>query len=207
MSLVFYYAPMSTASITELVLEELAIPCERVKLDIQKGETKKPEFVKLNPNAKVPVLVHDGSVIFESSAITMYLGEMFGVERKLYPAPGPKRGEAMKWIAWANVTLGEAVGRWARNAMEWTPAEQRNEKAAEVAKKDIDNCLRIVDEALEGKAFLVGDYTLADTHLNSLMDWLRHLKIDFTPYSRLEAWSRRCADRPAYKKQMAGASA
>jgi glutathione S-transferase len=207
MSLVFYYAPMSTASITELVLEELAIPCERVKLDLKKGETKKPEFVKLNPNAKVPVIVHDGSVIFESSAITMYLGEMFGVERKLYPAPGPKRGEAMKWIAWANVTLGEAVGRWARNAMEWMPAEQRNEKAGEVAKKDIDNCLRIVDEALEGKAFLVGDYTLADTHLNSLMDWLRHLKVDFTPYARVEAWSRRCADRPAYKKQMAGASA
>jgi glutathione S-transferase len=207
MSLVFYYAPMSTASITELVLEELAIPCERVKLDLKKGETKKPEFVKLNPNAKVPVIVHDGSVIFESSAITMYLGEMFGVERKLYPAPGPKRGEAMKWIAWANVTLGEAVGRWARNAMEWMPAEQRNEKAGEVAKKDIGDCLRIVDEALEGKAFLVGDYTLADTHLNSLMDWLRHLKVDFTPYARVEAWSRRCADRPAYKKQMAGASA
>src|SRR5262245_49722860 len=135
MSLVFYYAPMSTASITQLVLEELGIPCEKVKLDLQKGDTKKPEFVKLNPNAKVPVIVHDGTVIFESSAITMYLGETFGVDKKLYPAPGPKRGEAMKWIAWAAVSLGDAVGRWTRNTREWYPAEQHNAKAAEVAKK------------------------------------------------------------------------
>jgi glutathione S-transferase len=203
MSLIFYYAPMSTASITELVLEELGVPVERVKLDIQKGDTKKPEFLKLNPNGKVPVLVHDGTVIFESSAITMYLGETFGVEKKLYPAPGPKRGEAMKWIAWANVTLGDAVGRFTRNTMDWVPAEQHNEKAAEVAKKDMANCLRIVDEALEGKQFLVGDYTLADTHLNSFMDWLRYMKIDFSPYARIKAWGERCSARPAYAKIMA----
>ena len=207
MSLVFYYAPMSTATITELVLEELGVPCDKVKLDLQKGETKKPEFVKLNPNAKVPVLVHDGTVIFESSAITMYLGDLFGQKAKLYPAAGPKRGEAMKWIAWANVTLGDAVGRWARNTMAWVPAEQHNAKAAEVAKSDVDNCLRILDEALEGRQFLVGDYTLADTHLNSFVDWLRHLKIDFTPYPRIEAWSQRCCARPAYRKVMGAAAA
>ena len=203
MSLIFYYAPMSTASITELVLEELGVPCEKVKLDIQKGDTKKPEFLKVNPNGKVPVIVHDGSVVFESSAITMYLGEVFGVEKKLYPAPGPKRGEAMKWIAWTNVTLGDAVARWTRNTMDWVPAEQHNAKAGEIAKKDIQNCLRIVDEALEGRQFLVGDYTLADAHMNSLLDWLRHMKVDFSPYPRLEAWGKRCAERPAYKSLMA----
>jgi len=203
MSLVFYYAPMSTASIITLVLEELGTPCEKVKLDIKKGETKKPEFLKLNPNGKVPVLVHDGSVIFESSAITMYLGETFGVDKKLYPGPGPKRGEAMKWIAWANVTLGEAVGRWARNTMEWAPAEHRNAAAGEAAKKDMQECLRIFDEALEGKSFLVGDYTLADTHLCSFMDWLRYMNVDFAAYKRLNAWAERCRTRPAYAKAMA----
>jgi glutathione S-transferase len=203
MSLKFYYAPMSTASITELVIEELAVPCEKIKLDIQKGDTKKPEFLKVNPNGKVPVIVHEGTVIFESSAITMYLGETFGVDKKLYPAPGPRRGEAMKWIAWTNVTLGDAVGRFVRNTMEWYPADQHNAKAAEAAKKDIGDCLKVLDEALEGRQFLVGDYTLADTHLNSYVDWLRHLKLDFTPYARLNAWGQRCTARPAYAKIMA----
>ncbi len=131
MSLTFYFAPNSTATVTELVLEELGTPCERVKLDLRAGDAKKPEYVKLNPNAKVPLVVHDGMSIFESSAITMYLGEMFGVDKKLYPASGPKRGEAMKWIAWTHVSLGEAVYRWARNTQNWVPEEQRNAKTGE----------------------------------------------------------------------------
>ena len=203
MSLIFYYAPMSTATLNELVLEELGVPVEKVKVDIKKGDTKKPDFLKLNPNGKVPVLVHDGTVMWESSAITMYLGETFGVEKKLYPAPGPKRGEAMKWVAWANVTLGDAVSRYARNTTDWCPKEQQNAAAGEAAKKDIDSCLRILDEALGDRPFLVGEYTLVDTHLNSFVDWLRHMKLDLAPYTKLNAWSERCCARPAYQKIMA----
>jgi glutathione S-transferase len=134
----------------------------------------------------------------------MYLGEVFGVEKNLYPAPGPKRGEAMKWIAWTNVTLGDAVSRFTRNTMDWFPAEQHNAKAAEAAQKDIAGCLKILDEALAGRDYLLGnDYTLADTHLNSFVDWLRHMKMDFSAYARLNSWGERCCARPAYKKLMA----
>jgi glutathione S-transferase len=204
MSLTFYYSPMSTATLTDLVIEELGIPCQRVKLDIRAGDTRKSDFLKLNPNGKVPLIVHDDVPIFESAAITMYLGETFGVDKKLYPAPGIKRGEAMKWITWANVTLGEAVGRWARNTTDWAPADQRNEKAGAAAKKDMEDCLKILDQALAGKQFLLGAYTLADTHLNSLTDWLRHMKVDFAPHPNVRGWSERCAARPAYAKVMKG---
>lgn len=200
MSLTFYYSPMSTASITDLVLEELGIPCERIKVDIRQGETRKPEYLRLNPNGKVPLIVHDGTPIWESVAITLYLGEMFGVEKGLFPAPGPKRGEAMKWIAWTNVTLGEAVFRWMRNTSEWTPAEQHNEKAAAAAQGDIRSCLGILDEALKGRAFLLDGFTLADTHASSVTGWLHHMKIDFSSFANVVAWSERCAARPAYAR-------
>jgi glutathione S-transferase len=203
MSLTFYYAPMSTASVTQLVLEELGVPVEKIKLDISKGDTKKPEFMKLNPNAKVPCIVHDGTPLWESAALTMYLGEMFGVDKKLYPAPGPKRGEAMKWIAWTNVTLGDAVYRIGRNT-QWAPEDQRNAKAAEQGVKDVQDLLKILDGALEGKQYLVGDYTVADTHVHAFTDWLRHMKTDFSAFKNIAAWSERCAARPAYKKVMAG---
>lgn len=62
----------------------------------------------------VPVLVHDGTVIFESAAIQIYLGETFGADKGLYPNPGPRRGEALKWLVWTNVSLGEAMSRWLR---------------------------------------------------------------------------------------------
>jgi len=201
-SLTFYYAPMSTASVTHLVLEELGVPVEKVKLDLSKGDTKKPEFTKLNPNAKVPCLVHDGTPIWESAALTMYLGELFGVDKKLYPPPGPMRGEAMKWIAWTNVTLGEAVYRIGRNT-QWAPEDQRNAKAAEQAVKDVQDLLKILDGALEGKQYLVGEYTVADTHVHAFTDWLRHMKTDLSTFKNINAWSERCGARPAYKRVMA----
>jgi glutathione S-transferase len=202
MSLTFYYAPNSTASITTLVLDELGTPVERVKLDIHNGETKRADFLKLNPNGRVPTLVHDGVSIWESAAITIYLGETFGEKAKLWPAAGPKRGEAMKWVVWTNVSLGEHVYRWARMTM-WAPEDERNAKAAESASAEIQKTLAALDQSLAGKSFLVGDYTLADTHVNSYIDWLRHMKIDLSAFPNINAWSKRCSERPAYAKAMA----
>lgn len=190
MSLTFYYAPMSTASITEAVLAELGISCERVKLDISAGDTRKPDFLKVNPNGRVPAIVHEGMPIWESSAITMYLGEVFGVDAKLYPALGPKRGEAMKWIAWSNVTLAEAAGRLAAslptdnegavqsNSLDWVSPEQRSATAVEKAKTDLARCLSILDSGLEGESFLLGNYSLADTHLQGFVGWIATMEID-----------------------------
>lgn len=204
MSLKFYRAPYSTATLTEAVLAELGTPHEVIALDLKAGDTKKADYLAINPHGKVPALVHDGVAIWESSAITMYLGEAFGVDKGLYPAPGPRRGEAMKWICWANVTLGEQVSRWARNAMEWTPAELRNAKAGEQARQDLAASLKALDGALAGKQFLVGDYGLVDCHVCAYLDWLRSLKLDFSPYANINAWAERIRARPGYSKVMAG---
>ncbi|MFO0551216.1 MAG: glutathione S-transferase family protein [Polyangiaceae bacterium] len=200
MSLVFYYAPMSTADVTNLVLAELDIPHERVVLDLRAGDNTKPEFLKLNPNCKVPLIVHDGTPIFESAAITMYLGELFGTEKGLYPKPGPRRGEAMKWIVWTNVTLGGAVTRWTHNFMDWVPAEQHNAKAAEAGRASMMECLAVLDGALADRQFLCGEYTLADAHLNAFVDWLRFMKVDMSALKNVLAWGERCMARPAYAK-------
>jgi glutathione S-transferase len=204
MSLTFYRAPMSTASITERVLAELGVPHETVTLDLQKGDAKKPEFTKLNPNAKVPVVVHDGAVVFESAAITLYLGETFGVDEGLWPAPGPKRAEAMKWVVWANVSFGETIGRWMRNTKDWAPADERNAKAGARAQKEMEENLRILDEALDGRAFLGGsEFTLVDAHVSSFLTWLRYGGFDVAPWKRVDAWAKRCAARPAFQRSAA----
>jgi glutathione S-transferase len=216
MSLIFYSAPMSTASITEAVIAELGIDCDRIDLDLSAGDTKKPEYLKLNPNGKVPTIVHDGTAIWESSAITMYLGELFGVDAKLYPAPGPLRGEAMKWIAWSNVTLAEAAGRLyaslppemqgdpATIADEKVTSEQKSEIAMTKAKADLADCLKILDIGLEGQSFLIGEYSLADTHLQGIVGWIGSMQIDLTPFANVTGWLQRCSERPAIAKLMAG---
>jgi glutathione S-transferase len=202
MSLIFYFSPMSTATLTSIVIEELGVPHDKKRVDLKAGDNKKPEYLKLNPNGKVPLIIHDGTPIWESSAITMYLGEQFGVAKGLWPAAGPKRGEAMKWVAWTNVTLGEAVYR--RGHMgEWSAPDAGNPKGVEQANKDIAEHLGILDAALAGKQFLLGEFTLADSHVNSFCDWLRHSKIDFSAFSNVNAWSERVSSRPAYQRAMA----
>jgi len=216
MSLTFYFAPMSTASITEAVLAELGVPCERVRLDLQAGDTRKPGFLKVNPNGRVPAIVHEGTPIWESSAITMYLGEMFGVDAGLYPAPGPRRGEAMKWIVWSNVTLAEAGGRLAASlppgseggveagTADAAHAGRLGAGAAEQARGDIASCLKVLDGGLEGRPFLLGDYSLADTHLQGIVGWLGMMHVELAPFPNVAGWMRRCGERPALAKLMAG---
>jgi glutathione S-transferase len=216
MSLTFYSAPMSSASITEAVLAELGVDFDLINLDLRAGDTKKPEYLKINPNGKVPAIVHDGTAIWESSAITMYLGELFGVDAKLYPAPGSQRGEAMKWIAWGNVTLAEAAGRLfaslppemqgdpATNAIEEVTSEQKSAIAMAKAKADLTDCLKILNNGLEGRSFLLGEYSLADTHLQSIVGWIGMLDVDLTPFANVTGWLQRCYQRPAIAKLMAG---
>lgn len=118
MAIKFYFSPMSTAEVTHAVFAELnhgqAEPlAEVINVKIPDGEAKTEQFLaEVNPNGLVPAIVHDGVTIWESAAITIYLGETFGVDRKvdganapLFPAAGPLRGEAMKWIVWANTHL------------------------------------------------------------------------------------------------------
>jgi glutathione S-transferase len=88
MTLTFYNASNSTSDVTSAVLAELeynleAPLCTRVQLSIQAGDTKSPSFLSsVNPNGRVPAIVHDGVPIWESAAITMHLGEMLCVDDK-----------------------------------------------------------------------------------------------------------------------------
>jgi glutathione S-transferase len=215
MSLTFYFAPMSTASITEAVLAEIGISFDLVTLDLSAGDTKKPDYLKVNPNGRVPAIVHDGIAIWESSAITMYLGEVFGVDAKLYPTLSRQRGEAMKWIAWGNVTLAEPASRLfaslppekqgdpATNAPESLTSE-KSAIAIEKAKADLADCLKVLEGGLEGRSFLLGDYSLADTHLQGIVGWIGAMQVDLTSFSNITEWLKRCYERPAIAKLMRG---
>ena len=194
MSLKFYFAPNTTAMTTSSVLDELehgqSSPlAERIEMSTSAGDTRTAEYLKINPNGKVPAIVHDGIPIWESAAITIYLAELYGEARGLYPASGPKRGEAMKWIVWTNVTFASAASRmFAGN------------EGSEKGKEDVERCLAILNEALEGREFLLQDgYSLADTHLSVLPRYLKARSFGLDGYPNVKAWEERVAERPALK--------
>ncbi len=203
MSLTFYYSPFSSASTVHAVLEELGIPYEKVRIDLQKGETKKPEFLALNPNGVVPLLVQDGAPIFESVAIILHLGESYGEKKGLFPAAGLERAKAFQWLVWCNVTLGEALSRHQRNTSERIPKEQHNAKAAEIAKADVEARLSILDQALTGKNFIVGSsFSLVDSHLVGWAHYVEMCGFALAKYPTLQAYVKAGIARPAYVKVM-----
>lgn len=207
--MIFYVAPFSTASVTEAVLAELGTPHERVELDIDAGDTRAPQFLAVNPNGRVPAIVDEGVAIWESSAITLYLGERDGVALGLYPPPGPKRGEAMKWIVWASATLGVAAGRLSAvlptgaagavqaGSVDFIEPELHPASELTEAKADVARQLSILDAALEGRDYVLGDYSLADTQIAVLTGWIASMQVDLVPFPNLSAWLARCGQRPA----------
>lgn len=213
MSLVFYGAPMSTATITEAVLAELDVPHERRMLEFGVNGTQSAEFLKVNPNGRVPAIVHDGTALWESAAITLYLGEVFGVERGLFPGPGAGRGRAMSWVVWSNVALAEAGGRLAMSLPRGSEGgvqadsidHSAEDQAAEArARADIARLLGVLEGGLGHQDFLLGGYTIVDTHIASIVGWLGMMGMGTEPYPAIAGWMGRCWSRPALARLMGG---
>jgi glutathione S-transferase len=205
MSLTFYFAPQSTASTVHWTLEELGIPYEKVQVDLRDPADKAKKLGPVNPNGKVPVLVHDGTVIFESAAIQAYLGETFGVAKGLYPAAGRARGDALKWLVWCNVSLTEAVSRWLRNTRDYVPAELRHARAGEQARGEIDDLFAVFERELGDKPYLLGaEISIVDFHLASTIGWIASCGVELAPWPKTAAWLARCTARPVARRLREG---
>ncbi len=105
----FYYNMAPNPMKVALCLEEMGLPYELVPVDSRKGEQHAPEFLAINPNAKVPAIVDDGETVFDSNAILLYLAEKTG---KFMPAPASKgRGEMLSWLMFVASGIGPYSGQ------------------------------------------------------------------------------------------------
>jgi glutathione S-transferase len=201
MSITYYYAPMSAAVRTTWAIEELGLECERQLIDLNAKGTREQWYLAKNPNGKVPMLEIDGTPLFESTAILLYLGETYGVTKRLFPEPGMARAQAFQWMIWAQATFAEAAQRFSRNISPLVPEDQHNARAAEVARQDLDVALGILDRELTNKQYLVGDaFSFADIAVAGFLAWLPFLGVSYARWERVTAWGQRCHERPAYRR-------
>jgi GST-like protein len=207
MSITFYYNPMSSASRVHLSLDELGIPYDKVLIDLQAKDQKKPEFLALNPNGKIPTIVFDGQPMFETIAIQIYLGERFGVERGLWPALGSREHmQALTWLCWHQVSLAVPLFTYLHQVS--APPEQRNNQQIEANLAEAQQMLTILDARLGDRGNIVHDkWTLVDTDVASTLGWALHTaKIDASKWRHLTAWLGRFQERPVVRAHMGQAS-
>lgn len=198
--LTLYGQYMSRAQRCLWTLEELGVPYRHVKTNQAAGESRTPEFLKLNPNGHVPVLQDGDFILWESMAIAMYLAKKYG-QGSLWPDNVEDEGRVMQWALWASLEVEIYAVNYLRHAMLYPP-EKRRPELAEEALKVLPAPLKVLDDALAGKDYLVGNrFGVADINVSTVLllaDVYKHLGVD--KFANVMAWLNRVAARPAWQK-------
>lgn len=180
------------------LLEETGAPYEHVSQSYVGGATRTPEFLALNPNGHIPVLDDDGTIVWESMAITLYLARKLG--GPLAPANLAEEAEALRWTFWA-VTECEKDALTVLMHRVAMPADKRDPALADRAEGALKRPFEILDAHLANRQFICGDrFTVADVNVASVLAWAQASKPLMEANPNLAGWLKRCLDRPAQQK-------
>ena len=175
---------------------ELELPFEHVPIDLMAGEHKRPDFLALNPNGRVPVLVEDDLVLTESLAINLYLAKQ--CHSPLYPQDAAGEARIWQWTIWAASDIEmplitALVNRAIRDEA------LRDLAAAAAAEERLQRGFKVLEGVFARQPYLLGDaFTLADLNLAATLLYAEAARIGFDRYPHLAEWRRRCVARPGY---------
>ncbi len=178
---------------------ELGIAYEHKDWLPRAAETKTPEFRALNANGRVPTIDDEGFVLAESMAINLYLAKKH--KSPLYPADAKGEALAMQWSLWETDRLDRQIVDYVRH-VKALPEAERKPELAEKAWQEVVPAFDVLENALGKSKYLLGnEFTVADLNVASAL--FRALSIDLSKWPRLDAWMKRCWERPAAKKARA----
>lgn len=169
------YGFIGSASLApRMVLEELKLPYQFVRLDAEKGEHRTPEYLKLNPNGRVPTLVDGDLVLYEAAAICLHLCDQHPAHH-LVPALGhPARAHLYKWLMFLTNTLQPAlIAYFYPDRLSTDPTNAPAIKAK--AEQNAQQIYQQIDQHLaeHGPYLLGAEFSAADLYLLMLVRWGR----------------------------------
>ena len=187
----FYFHGAPNPMKVALMLEETGLFYRAIPVDIFRGDQHAPSFAELNPNKKVPVIVDDGKVVFDSNAILLYLAEKTG---KLL---GESRSELLSWLMFIASGLGPYSGQ-AVHFQHYAP--KKIIYPMERYKLEAKRHLGILNTRLADRPFLLGDiYTIVDVAAWGWVNIVPAIIPDggFADFPLLQEWHERISARPA----------
>jgi glutathione S-transferase len=199
-----YWDPGSASMAPHAVLEDIGAPFELIKVDLGLGQQRDPNYLKLNPHARVPTLVYDdGKVMYESAAISLFLTERHP-EVRLAPLPDdPDRGLFLQWMAHLTNTVQEALMHY------WHPdfymEEQRQQaELKEAGERRVNKHFVFIDRQLaERGPFLCGQQLyVCDYFLAMLARWTRRMASPAHTNPNINKLVRAVIERPGYARML-----
>lgn len=185
------------------LLEELSVPYEVVPLEFKPEVLKGPEYRALHPLGQVPVIEDDGITMFESGAILEYVLEKYG-QGRLAPAIGSKdRALYLQWFHYGEASLARHISDIVRHRF-GLPEPERNPVFLEEARGRFKEALAVVDGALEGNKYMLGEaFTAADIMIAYSIVMARITKELPVEFANVTAYLGRLQERPAYARAWA----
>lgn len=194
-----HYAPTPNGWKVAIMLEECGLPYKARFLDIFSGAQFDPGFLAISPNARMPaILDHDVKgapvPVFESGAILLYLAEKTG--RFMDPSPMARK-ETLEWLFWQTGNLGPMAGQLAHFRV-FGPSEQQN-YSLDRYKGEYERCLAVLERRLEGREFVVGEYSIADMQIFPWVFVARNLGVSLEVFPNVARWRGVLNKRPAVR--------
>jgi len=198
----FYTAATPNGWKIAIALEELGLDYTVHALELSSGDHKKPDYLGLNPNGKIPTIVdHDSPggplTVFESGAILIHLAERTG---KLMPKDPAGRSGVIQWLMFQMSGLGPMMGQagvFFRYAPEKIPF------AIDRYQREVRRLLEVMNGRLAGRDYLAGEYSIADIAHYPWASGHDFVGVDIDGLGHLAGWLARMAERPAVQRGMA----
>ena len=186
-------------------LQELGADFEPIRVNLLAGENRRPEFLKINPAGKLPVLVDGDLVLTESMAIVLYLAEKYS-HKGLLPAGLNERAQVNRWLLFAATELEQSLWRIFRHTALY-PEEQRLPGDMILASGEFKEMASVLEQHMQGRQFVAGDsVSVADFVMAYTLDWGNEYKLlDGCP--QLLAYMKRMYARPHAPPRIAQALA
>lgn len=198
-----YYAQNTRAVRVAWLLEELGLDYEIEKFELGSPAMRAPEFLRIHPMGRVPVL-EDGDIrIFESGAIVQYILAVYGNGR-LQPAVGTQEfADYLQWLHYCEGMIMPPINTLVVETI-LLPPERRTELNVKRATKLLHQMLTAVEHHMQGRDYLAGDFTAADIMTGHSVTVSRDmLGMDFAALPNLDAYADRLLARPALQKARA----
>ncbi|MGH8432777.1 MAG: glutathione S-transferase family protein [Solimonas sp.] len=192
-----YTAPTPNGHKASIMLEELELPYRVIPVDISRGDQQQPEYLRLNPNGRIPTIVDRDAgdfAVFESGAILVYLAEKHG---RFLPADARGRSTALQWLMFQMGGIGPMQGQ-ANVFYRYFP--EKIQPAIDRYQKETRRLYGVLDRRLAESEYLAGDYSIADI---ATYPWVRihaWAGVDTHDLPHLRAWMERVRGRPAVQR-------
>ena len=175
-----------------------------IPVNLGKGDQFTPEFLKISPNNRMPVIVdHDNQIdgdplsVFESGAILMYLAEKAG---KFFPQTSPHRERVLEWLFWQVGGLGPMAGQVSHFVNYASNFPGDHSYSEERYKNEYDRLLGVMDRILSERSYLAGDYSIADMASFPWVTAYKRYEVDLDVFINVRRWFDDIKSRPAVRK-------